>query len=60
MLHRAYVLSSTTEAFNEECAKLRTIFSHLDYPWSLTDSFVSNFDSQNPSLNKADRNTDEK
>ena len=32
MLHRAYALSSTTEAFNEECAKLRSIFSRLDYP----------------------------
>ena len=32
MLHRAYALSSTTEAFNEECAKLRSIFGHLNYP----------------------------
>ena len=32
MLHRAYALSSTTEAFDEECVKLRSIFSRLDYP----------------------------
>ena len=37
MLHRAYALSSTTEAFDQECAKLRSIFSRLDYPWSLKD-----------------------
>ena len=30
MLHRAYALSSTTEAFNEECAELRYSFSGLD------------------------------
>ena len=30
--HCAYALSSSTEAFNEECAKLRSIFSRLDYP----------------------------
>ena len=40
MLHRAYALSSTTEAFNEECAKLRSIFSRLDYPLSLIDSVL--------------------
>ena len=46
MLHRAYALSSTTEAFNEECAKLRSIFSHLNYPLSLIDSVIPNFDSR--------------
>ena len=46
MLHRAYALSSTTEAFNEECAKLRSSFSHLNYPLSLIDSVISNFDSR--------------
>ena len=30
MLHRAYALSSTTEAFKEECVKLRSIFGRLD------------------------------
>ena len=44
MLHRAYALSSTTEAFNEECAKLHSILiSRLDYPWSVIDSVISNF-----------------
>ena len=31
MLHHAYALSFTAEAFNEECTTLRSIFSHLDY-----------------------------
>ena len=35
MIHRAYALSSIKEAFNSECAKLRPIFSRLDYPVSL-------------------------
>ena len=46
MLHRAYALSSTTEAFNEDWAKLRSILSRLDYPLSLIDSVISNFDSR--------------
>ena len=29
MLHRAYALSSTTEAFDQECAKLRSILAVL-------------------------------
>ena len=29
MLYHAYALSSTKEAFNEECAELRSIFSGL-------------------------------
>ena len=41
MLQRAYALSSTTEAFDEECPKFRSIFSRIDYPWSLIDSVIS-------------------
>ena len=59
MLHRAYELSSTAEAFNEECAKLRSVFSRLDYPRSLIDSVISNFDSRKPSVSIAERNADE-
>ena len=59
MLHRAYALSSTTGAFNEECAKLRSIFSRIDYPLSLIDSVISNFDSRKPSVSIAERNADE-
>ena len=63
LLHRAYALSSTTEPFNEEYAKLRSIFSRLDYPWSLIDSvisnFISSFHSRNPSVSVAERNTDD-
>ena len=58
-LHSAYALSSTTEAFNEEWAKLRSIFSRLDYPWSLIDSVISNFVSRKPSVGTAERNADE-
>ena len=43
MLHRAYALSSTTEAFNEECAKLRSLFSRLDYPIGLINSTIDMF-----------------
>ena len=43
MLHRAYALSSTTEAFNEECAKLRSIFSRLGYPIGLINSTIDMF-----------------
>ena len=43
MLHRAYALCSTTEAFNLECNKLRSIFSRLDYPRALIDSIISDF-----------------
>ena len=43
MLHRAYALSSTTEAFNGECAKLRSLFSRLDYPIGLINSTINMF-----------------
>ena len=59
MIHRAYVLSSTREAFNTECAKLRSIFSRLDYPTSLIDSAINNFLSRNSSANKAEKNNDD-
>ena len=54
MIHRTYVLSSTTEVFNGERAKLRSIFSHLDYPIGLIDSTINNFAFQNT----VERNTD--
>lgn len=43
MLHRAYALSSRTEAFNEERAKLRPIFCLLDYPIGLINSTINIF-----------------
>ena len=39
----AHALSSTTEAFNEECVKLRSIFSRLDYLKGPIDSAINNF-----------------
>ena len=59
MIHRAYALSSTTEAFNAECAKLRSLFSRLDYPMSLIDSAINNFLFRNSSANIAERNNDD-
>ena len=58
MLHRAYALSSTTEVFKEECVKLRSIFGRLDYPRSLINFVISNFESRNPSASIAERITD--
>ncbi|CAH3124007.1 unnamed protein product, partial [Porites lobata] len=58
MIHRAYSLSSTTEAFNAECAKLRSIFSRLDYPLSVIDSAIKSF-FLNSSADKAERNNDD-
>ena len=59
MIHRAYSLSSTTEAFNAECAKLRSIFSRLDYPMSVIDSAIKKFLFLNSSADKAERNNDD-
>ena len=47
------------QAFDEECAKLRSIFSRRDYPWSLIDSVISNFVSRKPSEDTMERNVDE-
>ena len=38
---------------------MRSIFSRLDYPLSLTDSVISNFDSRKPSESTVERNADE-
>ena len=58
MINRANALSSTTEAFNAECAKLRSIFSRLEYPMSLIDSAINNFLLRNSSANKTESNDD--
>ena len=58
MVHGAYALSSTREAFNAECAKLHSIFSRLDYPMSLVDSAINNFLLRNSSANKTESNDD--
>ena len=39
----AYALSSTTAAYNEECAKLRSIFFQLDYTIGLINSTINMF-----------------
>ena len=46
MLHRTYALSSMTEAFNEECTKLCSIFCRLFYPIGLTTSTINMFESE--------------
>ena len=43
MIHRAYALSSTTEAFNQECTRLRSIFTQLDYPIMTINSTINKF-----------------
>ena len=40
MVYRAHVISSTIEIFNEECARLRSIFCRLDYPIGLINSTI--------------------
>ena len=57
MLHRAHALSSTTEAFNEECAKLYSIFSRLDYPIGLVNSTINMFILSKPEKKIDDGNT---
>ena len=57
--HRAYALSSTTEAFNAECVKLHSIFCRLDYCMDLIDSAINNFLFINVSAGIAERNTDD-
>ena len=41
MIHRAYALSSTTEAFNQKCTRLRSIFTRLDYPLAMINSIIT-------------------
>ena len=41
MIHQAYALSSTTEAFNQECTRLRSIFTQLDYPLAKINSTIT-------------------
>lgn len=43
MIHRAYALSSTTEAFNQECTRLRCILTRLDYPLTTINSTINKF-----------------
>ena len=43
MIHRAHTLSSTTDAFNEECDRLRVIFVRLQYPVAYINSAISSF-----------------
>ena len=57
MLHRAHALSSTTEAFNEDRAKLRSIFSRLDYPIGLVNSTINMFILSKPEKKIDDGNT---
>ena len=43
MIRRAHTLSSTTDAFNEECDRLRAIFVRLQYPVAYINSAISSF-----------------
>ena len=44
--------------FKWRMCQIAPIFSRLDYPWSLKDSAISNFDSQKPSVSSVERNAD--
>ena len=57
MLHPTYALLSTTETLNEDCAKLSSIFSRLDYLTSLINSTINMF-IQNIA-NEPERKTDD-
>ena len=41
MIHRAYALSSMTEAFDQECTRLRSIFTQPDYPLAMINSSIT-------------------
>ena len=43
MIYRAYALSSTNEAFNQECTRLRSIFTRLDYPITMINTTINKF-----------------
>ena len=53
MVNRAYALSSTPVAVNDECARLRSIFCRLDYPLALINSSIRKFVSN---ISVSDRN----
>ena len=43
MLDRAYRLSSSWLYFSEECERLKSLFSRLDYPDHLSNSAINTF-----------------
>ena len=43
MLDRAFRLSSNSSYFSEECARLKIVFSRLDYPDKLVNSTITRF-----------------
>ena len=43
MIHPAHTLSSTTDAFNEECDRLHAIFVRLQYPVAYINFTISSF-----------------
>ena len=44
MVHRAKELSSTHQAFVDECRHLKSMFNHLDYPSSLVNGIIDKCD----------------
>ena len=43
MIYRAYALSPTNEAFNQESTRLRSIFTRLDYPITMINTTINKF-----------------
>ena len=52
-----HALSSTREALDQECSRLRSIFTHHDYPTGLIDSTIQKV-IKDPSSNNEPRNRD--
>ncbi|CAB3991067.1 Myosin light chain kinase, smooth muscle, partial [Paramuricea clavata] len=59
MVHRAYALSSTREALDQECSRLHSIFTHLDYPTGLIDSTIQKVIKDSSNNETWNRDTDE-
>ena len=58
MINRAYRLSSTPNAFFEECDKLRNTFLNLDYPANLINSSINEFLSNIDNISAPDEASD--
>lgn len=58
MVHRADALSSTTEAFDQECTRLRDIFTRLDYPIHFINSTINKI-VQNIEIHEIGRNIED-
>ncbi|XP_020911960.1 uncharacterized protein LOC110249719 [Exaiptasia diaphana] len=54
MLHRAHNLSSTKEAYENECENIRMVFSKLNYPNKMIESAITYFN-KNPPTSRSEQ-----